>query len=117
MTDDFCKFPEDMVVHILSRLPPKSLMRFKCIHKSLLTIIETSEFVAKHLSNSTRYVLLKQTSSNVDKRPDLFFKLDFCNDKADCDEHNNNYSNVENVLSDPLSMYLKARGGIWSSKF
>nr|ADE43186.1 SFBB9alpha protein [Pyrus x bretschneideri] len=44
--------PDDQVVEILSRLPPKSLMRFKCIRKSWCTIINSSSFVAKHLSNS-----------------------------------------------------------------
>ncbi|XP_068303141.1 F-box/kelch-repeat protein At3g06240-like [Pyrus communis] len=44
--------PEDKVVEILSRLPPKSLMRFKCMRKSWCTLINNPSFVTKHLNNS-----------------------------------------------------------------
>ncbi|CAN6706483.1 unnamed protein product [Malus baccata var. baccata] len=36
--------PEDRVVEILSKLPPKSLIRFKCIRKSWCTIINSPIF-------------------------------------------------------------------------
>ncbi|KAI5326355.1 hypothetical protein L3X38_035429 [Prunus dulcis] len=31
---ELCNLPEDTALNILSRLPPKSLVRFKCVHKS-----------------------------------------------------------------------------------
>ncbi|KAL6142576.1 hypothetical protein ACLB2K_060855 [Fragaria x ananassa] len=41
-----------MMVRVLSRLPPKSLVRFKCVSKSWDTIINDPSFVAEHLSIS-----------------------------------------------------------------
>ncbi|TQE11594.1 hypothetical protein C1H46_002796 [Malus baccata] len=53
--------PEDRMVEILSRLPPKSLMRFKCIRKSWCTLINSPCFVAKHLSDSVDNKLSSST--------------------------------------------------------
>ncbi|XP_009360018.2 F-box/kelch-repeat protein At3g06240 [Pyrus x bretschneideri] len=43
---------ENRMVEILSKLPTKSLMRFKCLRKSWCTLINCPSFVAKHLNNS-----------------------------------------------------------------
>lgn len=45
--------PEEIIVEILSRISPvKSLMRFKCVCKSWLSLISTdSNFINKHLSH------------------------------------------------------------------
>nr|XP_011466171.1 PREDICTED: putative F-box protein At3g52320 [Fragaria vesca subsp. vesca] len=51
--------PKEMMVHVLSRLPPKSLVRFKCVHKSWSSLINNSLFVAKHLQ------LYNQLSSSI----------------------------------------------------
>ncbi|CAN6706485.1 unnamed protein product [Malus baccata var. baccata] len=53
--------PEDRVVEILSRLPPKPLMRFKCIRKSWCSLINSPSFVAKYLSNSVDNKLSSST--------------------------------------------------------
>lgn len=60
------KFSEDMMGNILSRLPPKSLMRFRCVLKSWHDLIDKPSFVDQHLSTamdnkvtSSTYVLLK----------------------------------------------------------
>uniref|UniRef100_A0A2P2MWI4 F-box domain-containing protein n=1 Tax=Rhizophora mucronata TaxID=61149 RepID=A0A2P2MWI4_RHIMU len=44
---------EDFVIEILSRLPVKSLLRFKCLSKSWCATIETRGFRYKHLKNTT----------------------------------------------------------------
>lgn len=41
--------PEDVVMEILSRLPVKSLMRFKCVNKAWYFLIRNPDFIAKHL--------------------------------------------------------------------
>ena len=46
---EFCKMSEEILIQILSRTPPKSLMRFKCIHKSWYSMINDSQFAAKHV--------------------------------------------------------------------
>ncbi|RXH82233.1 hypothetical protein DVH24_036574 [Malus domestica] len=49
-----------MVVEILSRLPPKSLMRFKCVQKSWHNLINSPSFVAMQLSNSLTSSIIEQ---------------------------------------------------------
>lgn len=41
--------PEDMVVEILLRLPAKSLLRFKCVCRKWLVLIESPSFIDLHL--------------------------------------------------------------------
>ncbi|XP_059635036.1 F-box protein CPR1-like [Cornus florida] len=44
--------PNDVVMDILSRLPVKSLVRFKCVSKSWLTLFTDPYFVKMHLNRS-----------------------------------------------------------------
>ncbi|KAM5561121.1 F-box/kelch-repeat protein [Rosa sericea] len=92
---EFCKIPEAMGLQILSRLPPKSLMRFKCVHKSWHTLMKDPNFVAKHLSNSmhdnfykTTGVLFKlenfkDTGTAERQSESLFSLINFCNANGD----------------------------------
>ncbi|XP_009344122.2 F-box/kelch-repeat protein At3g06240-like [Pyrus x bretschneideri] len=97
--------PEDRVVETLSRLPPKSLMRFKCIRKSWCTLINTPSFVAKHLNNSmnnklstSTCILLNRCQNRVfpDRswKPEVFWSM--INLSIDSDDHNLHYD-VEDV--------------------
>ncbi|XP_050282538.1 F-box protein At3g07870-like [Quercus robur] len=45
--------PEEVVVNILSHLPPKSLLRFRCVSKTWLALIGTPDFVSKNLINNS----------------------------------------------------------------
>ncbi|KAE9599031.1 putative F-box domain-containing protein [Lupinus albus] len=42
--------PFEVITEILSRVPVKSLIQFKCVCKSWKTLISDSEFARKHLS-------------------------------------------------------------------
>lgn len=44
-------FPPDLIPGVLSRLPVKSLLRFRCVSKSWRFLIESSDFVSLHLDN------------------------------------------------------------------
>ncbi|CAI9770961.1 unnamed protein product [Fraxinus pennsylvanica] len=51
--------PWDITIEILSRLPVKSLVRFKCVSKSFYSLIsQNSQFQRKHLDQSTRHDLI-----------------------------------------------------------
>lgn len=45
--------PEDVVMEILSRLPVKSLIRFKAVNKSWYALIRNPDFIARHLRLAT----------------------------------------------------------------
>uniref|UniRef100_S6BVQ7 Hypothetical F-box protein n=1 Tax=Malus domestica TaxID=3750 RepID=S6BVQ7_MALDO len=103
--------PEDRVVETLSRLPPKSLMRFKCIRKSWYTLINSPSFVAKHLNNSmdnklssSTCILLSRSQAYVfpdnSWKPEVFWSM--INLSLDSDEHNLHYD-VED-LNIPFSL-------------
>ncbi|KAK3232161.1 hypothetical protein Dsin_004042 [Dipteronia sinensis] len=45
------KLPEDMIIEILSILPVKSLIRFRCVCKSWYVEVQSRSFISKHLKN------------------------------------------------------------------
>ncbi|XP_068303051.1 F-box/kelch-repeat protein At3g06240-like [Pyrus communis] len=85
---------EDRLVAVMSKLPPKSLMRFKCIRKSWCTLINSPSFVAKHLSNAvdnkfSSYTCILLNRSQVHVFPDKSWKhevlwsmINFFNDRV-----------------------------------
>lgn len=63
--------PQDVVVDLLSRLPVKSLLRFKCVAKPWNSLISSPQFAKAHLKrtkeNGKRRVLLTGSSlSSID---------------------------------------------------
>jgi F-box interacting protein len=69
--------PEEMVVKILSWLPPKSLIRFKCVSKRWHALIGNPDFLSKNLLNHS---ILTQNPCDP-RRLTLFIardKSDFC---------------------------------------
>ncbi|XP_059450991.1 F-box protein At3g07870-like [Corylus avellana] len=66
--------PEDVVLKILSRLPPKSLLRFRSVCKSWLSLIGTPNYVSKNLLNHSilttaaaphHLLLVKRTTASI----------------------------------------------------
>nr|BEL64082.1 hypothetical protein [Pyrus pyrifolia] len=103
--------PEDRVVETLSKVPPKSLMRFKCICKSWCTLINSPSFVAKHLNNSVDNKLLSSTCILLSRsqnhvfpdnswKPEVFWSM--INLSIDSDEHNLYYDVVDLNIPFPL---------------
>nr|AIK66454.1 S6a-locus F-box type-11 protein [Petunia integrifolia subsp. inflata] len=67
------KIHEDVVICILLGLPVKSLMRLKCISKTLYTLVQSSTFINLHLNRTTTYndelIFFKRS---IKLEPDLF---------------------------------------------
>ncbi|TQE10542.1 hypothetical protein C1H46_003880 [Malus baccata] len=103
--------PEERVVEILSKLPAKSLTRFKCLRKSWCTLINSPSFVAKHLNNSVDNKLSSSTCILVNHSqphifPDKNWKQEvfwsMINISIDSDEHSLHYDVVDLNIPFPL---------------
>lgn len=63
MVDSYGDSLDDMMIEILTRLPVKSLIRFRCVCKSWYTSFKSPNFIYKHLNNdeNTRLVVSYET--------------------------------------------------------
>lgn len=60
-------FSNDMIVETLSRLPVKSLMRFKCVCKSWYSLVKDPNFIYKHLEKDNNMrLMVRCTYKNPD---------------------------------------------------
>ncbi|KAM5561155.1 hypothetical protein ABKV19_021986 [Rosa sericea] len=114
---EFCKMQEQaLVAQILSRLPPRSLMRFKCIRKSWHALINSPWFASQHLqvynklSSSTRILLKRcvRIRTEANKEEIVFSFLNLPNNAGD--HENNNLPCVVEDLVFPPSLGLQTRG-------
>ncbi|XP_059443596.1 F-box/kelch-repeat protein At3g06240-like [Corylus avellana] len=62
--------PQALLSEILSRLPVKSLLRFRCVSKAWLALIKDPTFINIHLHNTRERNLIVQTR-NVDQNDQL----------------------------------------------
>ncbi|KAL5769476.1 hypothetical protein ACOSP7_013630 [Xanthoceras sorbifolium] len=62
------KLPEDMIIEILSILPVKSLIRFRCVSKSWYALVKSSSFISKHLKKDHNIHLIVEHWEKVDNR-------------------------------------------------
>ncbi|PRQ42269.1 putative F-box domain-containing protein [Rosa chinensis] len=106
---------EEIMVSILSILPPKSVMRFKCVRKSWYSLINNSSFIAKHLSNTmcnkhSTSILCKSCvlrDINTDEK-EVVCSLISLSSNSNNDEHHI-HSAVEDIHI-PLSFGVTTRG-------
>ncbi|XP_009370685.3 F-box/kelch-repeat protein At3g17530-like [Pyrus x bretschneideri] len=121
MTNKTSKIGQYLLVNILSTLPPKSLMRFKCVAKWWHALINDPRFVDKHLSHSllddqSTRVLLKRMlfpsteDPNRDKFQSVFSVLTFDNVIVDDDDGGVHKCSTLSGIEDfdvPLAMSLE----------
>ncbi|XP_062146845.1 F-box/kelch-repeat protein At3g06240-like [Alnus glutinosa] len=71
--------PEELIAGILSRLPVKSLLRFRCISKAWFALIKDPTFINMHLHSNTERTLIMQTTMTRnledDRRLNLYYFL------------------------------------------
>ncbi|KAL5854574.1 hypothetical protein ACOSQ4_004376 [Xanthoceras sorbifolium] len=82
------KLPEDMIIEILSILPVKSLIRFRCVSKSWYALVRSSSFISKHLKNDHNIHLIVEHWKEVEKS-------DFSNEVDNTESSNEEYSDEE----------------------
>ncbi|KAL5769479.1 hypothetical protein ACOSP7_013633 [Xanthoceras sorbifolium] len=68
------KLPEDIIIEILSILPVKSLIRFRCVSKSWYALVRSSSFISEHLKNNHNIHLIVEHWEKVDNM-DCFLAL------------------------------------------
>ncbi|XP_071703154.1 F-box protein CPR1-like [Rutidosis leptorrhynchoides] len=47
------ELPEDLIIDILSRVPTRSILRFKSVSKSWYSLFENPNFISKHIQNQS----------------------------------------------------------------
>ncbi|KAL3516166.1 hypothetical protein ACH5RR_023068 [Cinchona calisaya] len=52
------EIPDELIEEIFSRLPVKTLIRFRCVSKSWRAIIGSQDFIRKHLNHSSNHTLI-----------------------------------------------------------
>ncbi|KAL5538075.1 hypothetical protein UlMin_043115 [Ulmus minor] len=84
--ETFFQMPEQVLEEIFSRLPPKSLFRFKCVCKSWYTVISDPSFVNKHLRinlNSCKSSTSLFLRRNLRESKQVLSLVSFCNKEDD----------------------------------
>ncbi|XP_047964683.1 putative F-box protein At3g16210 [Salvia hispanica] len=70
--------PEDIIQEILSYLPVKTLLRFRCVSKSWYCLIGSNRFIKTHLLKSKTHLPRHERWQNIfmsnSKNPNLLFK-------------------------------------------
>lgn len=68
----FCNMPQEIVLEILHRLPPKPLVRFTTVCKTWNSVINDQSFISEHLNrnvqrrNGEGFLLLQQSNIYID---------------------------------------------------
>lgn len=77
--------PEEIVILILQRLPPKSLLRFRCVQKSWYHLIQSPWFITAHANCQKKYLLVGSNHSRWSYFNSFSLSLRF--DEAQCKEY------------------------------
>ncbi|KAL3630250.1 hypothetical protein CASFOL_023234 [Castilleja foliolosa] len=74
MAAAIAELPEELITIILSKLPVKSLLRFKCVCKSWYSLIKSPNFIHLHLNNSSNHkcIMIRSCIDSIEQEIDCF---------------------------------------------
>ncbi|XP_023750115.1 putative F-box protein At3g16210 [Lactuca sativa] len=72
MSDYLC---EELIAEIFTRLPPKSLLRFRSLSKSLYTCISSPQFIGLHTFRSPQKIRFTHENNDNNKNANDFYTL------------------------------------------
>ncbi|KAK6134424.1 hypothetical protein DH2020_031856 [Rehmannia glutinosa] len=98
--------PQEVLINILTRLPPKSLIKFRCVSKSWNSLISSPYFITLHAQQSTcatNHFIIRSYSKNQN--------AEIYSVHSDSDEfHEQNDIRIENPFRDSTRFYYRIVG-------
>ncbi|KAL5834191.1 hypothetical protein ACOSQ4_013688 [Xanthoceras sorbifolium] len=94
------KLPEYMIIEILSILPVKSLIRFRCVSKSWYALVRSSSFISEHLKKDHNIHLIIEHWEKVENS-------DSSNEVDNPDSSNEEYSDEEADYAGEIEYWRK----------
>lgn len=104
--------PIEVMVEILSWLPVKSLIRFRCVSKTWFTLITTHDFISKHLNRALSnpqhppHLLFRHFDENMKKET---FTLHSSHDPLPRNHFSKHLSDTDRNLDRPSRRILKKK--------